>query len=239
MSGGALRSWATHGYQPPDSPSHRPPGRVLVAPTNVSQTTGRAVVPSSCRAGQRPRAGCPRGIGRPVGPIPGASHNKRGGLRLILHAQRRSAPPDDLLPSERNVPMRMATYTRISTDEDHQPYSLEAQAERLGNYVASQDGWELVRKFTDQASGATTERPGLQRALSEAKAHRFDMLLVYRVDRYAGSVRAGPTTGRADPAGVGFRSATEPFDTPRRRANDGPDARGLRRVRARHDGRPR
>jgi len=28
--------------------------------------------------------------------------------------------------------MRVATYTRISTDEDHQPYSLESQAERLG-----------------------------------------------------------------------------------------------------------
>ena len=102
---------------------------------------------------------------------------------------RRSAPPDDPLPSEGNVPMRVATYTRISTDEDHQPYSLEAQAERLGNYVASQDGWELVRRFTDQASGATTERPGLKRALSEAKAHRFDLLLVYRVDRFARSVR--------------------------------------------------
>jgi site-specific DNA recombinase len=57
--------------------------------------------------------------------------------------------------------MRVAIYTRISTDEDHQPYSLESQAERLGNYVASQDGWELVRHFTDQASGATTERPAL------------------------------------------------------------------------------
>jgi len=48
--------------------------------------------------------------------------------------------------------MRVATYTRISTDEDHQPYSLESQAERLGNYLASQDGWELTRSFTDQAS---------------------------------------------------------------------------------------
>jgi len=26
--------------------------------------------------------------------------------------------------------MRVAVYTRISTDEDHQPYSLEAQTER-------------------------------------------------------------------------------------------------------------
>jgi site-specific DNA recombinase len=80
--------------------------------------------------------------------------------------------------------MRVATYTRISTDEDHQPFSLDAQADRLGNYVASQDGWELVRTLTDQASGATTERPGLQRALAEAKAKQFDLLLVCWVDRF-------------------------------------------------------
>jgi hypothetical protein len=29
------------------------------------------------------------------------------------------------------MPMRVATYTRISTDEEHQPYSLEAQDGRL------------------------------------------------------------------------------------------------------------
>jgi hypothetical protein len=33
--------------------------------------------------------------------------------------------------------VRVATYTRISTDEAHQPYSLSAQAERLGSYIKS------------------------------------------------------------------------------------------------------
>ena len=74
--------------------------------------------------------------------------------------------------------MRVATYTRISTDEDHQPYSLEAQGESLGSYVESQEDWQLTRRFSDQASGATTERPGLQRALTEARAKRFDLPLV-------------------------------------------------------------
>jgi site-specific DNA recombinase len=37
--------------------------------------------------------------------------------------------------------MRVAIYTRISTDKEHQPYSLEAQDTRLGAYIASQDGW--------------------------------------------------------------------------------------------------
>jgi DNA invertase Pin-like site-specific DNA recombinase len=110
--------------------------------------------------------------------------------------------------------VRIATYSRISTDEDHQPYSLEAQAQRLAAYVKSQEGWRLVRRFSDQASGATLERPGLQRALGEAQAKRFDLLLVYRVDRFSRSVRGlAQVLEQLDQAGVLFRSASEPFDT--------------------------
>ena len=110
--------------------------------------------------------------------------------------------------------MRVATYTRISTDEEHQPYSLEAQDGRLRAYVESQDGWELLRSFTDQLSGASLERPGLKRAISEARAGRFDLLLVYRVDRLSRSVRGlAQVLEELDQAGVAFRSATEPFDT--------------------------
>jgi site-specific DNA recombinase len=117
-------------------------------------------------------------------------------------------------PMETTKRIRVATYTRISTDEAHQPYSLEAQTERLGAYIKSQDGWELARQFTDQMTGSKLERPGLQRALAEAKAARFDLLLVYRVDRVARSVRGlAQILEDLDRLGVLFRSATEPFDT--------------------------
>ena len=110
--------------------------------------------------------------------------------------------------------MRIATYTRISTDEVNQPYSLGAQSEKLANYVASQEDWELVATFTDQMSGAKLERPGLTSALRAAKAGKFDLLLVYRVDRLSRSVRGlAEILETLDGVGVGFRSATEPFDT--------------------------
>jgi site-specific DNA recombinase len=109
--------------------------------------------------------------------------------------------------------VRIATYSRISTDEEHQPYSLEAQAQRLAAYVQSQENWRLVRRFSDQATGATLDRAGLQRALREAQAKRFD-LLVYRVDRLSRSVRGlAQVLEQLDQAGVAFRSASEPFDT--------------------------
>lgn len=110
--------------------------------------------------------------------------------------------------------MRVATYARISTDEARQPFSLEAQADRLSAYVSTQPGWVLARSYTDQMTGKSLERPGLQRALSDARAGRYDLLLVFKVDRLARS-----TSGllllleQLQAAGVAFRSASEPLDT--------------------------
>lgn len=69
--------------------------------------------------------------------------------------------------------VRVATYTRRSTTEDNQPYSIEAQDARLASYIDSQPGWRHTTSFTDDASGASAERPGLQRAASRAcRTHR-------------------------------------------------------------------
>jgi site-specific DNA recombinase len=110
--------------------------------------------------------------------------------------------------------VRVGIYVRRSTDDEHQPYSIEAQDTRLGAYVDSQPGWRLVTRFSDDASGATTGRPGLQRALDAARAGLIDVLLVYRVDRFSRNLRdMVMLLDELDAAGVVFRSATEPFDT--------------------------
>jgi site-specific DNA recombinase len=111
--------------------------------------------------------------------------------------------------------MRVALYTRISTDEDRQPFSLEAQEKRLRSYIASQEDWHLAgAPYADQASGATLDRPKLNKMLTAARAGRFDVVLVYRVDRVARTLRGlVKLLDDQDKAGVVFRSATEPFDT--------------------------
>jgi site-specific DNA recombinase len=110
--------------------------------------------------------------------------------------------------------MRVATYLRISTDEERQPYSLEAQAERLSGYIAVQSGWRLVLTHSDRMTGKLLDRPGLQQALHDARAGRYDLLLVFKVDRLARSVSGlAKVLEELDAAGVAFRSASEPFDT--------------------------
>ncbi|MCP9487552.1 MAG: recombinase family protein [Gaiellaceae bacterium MAG52_C11] len=60
---------------------------------------------------------------------------------------------------------RVCLYTRISTDEDHQPTSLRTQHERLERFCEAMEDWRIVAAFEDQASGTTLERPGLREAL--------------------------------------------------------------------------
>ena len=111
-------------------------------------------------------------------------------------------------------PRRIALYTRRSTDDEHQPFSIDAQLAALRNYIKSQPGWTLVAEFTDDASGATTDRPDLHRTLRAAKAGRYDVLLVYRVDRFSRRLSdLLDLLHELDDCGVAFCSATEPFDT--------------------------
>src|SRR5215207_2566290 len=118
-------------------------------------------------------------------------------------------------PTESPVgPRRVAIYLRRSTDDEHQPFSIDAQQTALTSYVASQLGWTLVATYSDDASGATTDRPDLQRALGAAGAGRYDVLLVYRVDRFSRRLSdLLDLLNELDEANVAFCSATEPFDT--------------------------
>ena len=109
--------------------------------------------------------------------------------------------------------VRVATYRRISTDEKNQPHSLAVQAERLAAYIKSQ-AWQHVADYSDQASGTKLTRPGLQQALSDAKRHRFDVLLVLKVDRLSRTCYAtGQVFEALKAANVAFVSSSESFDT--------------------------
>ncbi|ONI92458.1 recombinase family protein [Saccharothrix sp. ALI-22-I] len=110
--------------------------------------------------------------------------------------------------------VRVGVYLRRSTDDENQPFTIEAQDVRQEAYVASQPGWKIVKKFTDDASGKDTNRPGLKKAMHWAKSGLIDVLLVYRVDRFSRNLRDTVTLlGELEKVGVAFRSATEPFDT--------------------------
>jgi site-specific DNA recombinase len=81
------------------------------------------------------------------------------------------------------VTARVVTYTRISTDELNQVYSLESQARENKNYIAKHPNWVLVKEYTDMMSGTKKDRPGLNQLLASAASDEFDILVILRVDR--------------------------------------------------------
>ena len=111
---------------------------------------------------------------------------------------------------------KVGFYTRISTDEDHQKYSLDAQKERLEAYCKSQygDDWELHKLYRDTESGTHMNRPGLEEMLYDASNKAFSVLLVFRVDRLSRKVRElAQMVDELTKNGVTLKSITEPFDT--------------------------
>ncbi len=110
--------------------------------------------------------------------------------------------------------VRVRKYRRRSTNEENQPYSIEAQDARLDPFISSQDGWVLDGEYADDASGATLDRDGLQRALRDARAGLYDVLLVYRLDRLTRSIRGLlDIVDALNDAEVALVSASEHFDT--------------------------
>lgn len=92
-------------------------------------------------------------------------------------------------------------YARVSTHEQ----TLALQQDALN---AAQCGLT----FTDTISGVTTERPGLQQALSHLRTG--DTLVVWRLDRLGRSLKhLIETVTRLDAQGIGFKSLTESIDT--------------------------
>ncbi len=126
-----------------------------------------------------------------------------------------------MMPRDPTKPMtRCAIYTRKSTEEglEQDFNSLDAQREAGEAYIASQrhEGWVLIKDRYDDGgiSGATLERPGLQRLLDDCRSGKIDCVVVYKVDRLSRSLfdfaQLIETFTAAD---VTFVSVTQHFNT--------------------------
>lgn len=83
--------------------------------------------------------------------------------------------------------MSLAIYVRVSTQRQAQAQTIEQQLERLRAYIRSQ-GWEptLEHIFRDDGySGASLNRPGLDRLRDAVRAAEVDRVLITDPDRLA------------------------------------------------------
>ena len=76
---------------------------------------------------------------------------------------------------------RAAIYARVSTSEQ----SAEMQLVELRE-LAARRGWEISGEYVDEGiSGTKASRPRLDKLMADARHRKFDLVLVWRFDRFA------------------------------------------------------
>ncbi len=80
---------------------------------------------------------------------------------------------------------RIAVYARVSTSDQ----STESQLLDLRRYVRERS-WDIFKEYVDEGiSGTKDSRPALNELMDDAKKRRFDVVLVWRFDRFARSTK--------------------------------------------------
>lgn len=94
---------------------------------------------------------------------------------------------------------RVAAYARVSTDQEEQLTSYEAQVDYYTNYIKSRDDWEFVEVYTDEGiSGTSTKhRDGFRKMIDNAMAGNIDLIITKSVSRFARNTVDSLTTIRS------------------------------------------
>ncbi|MEZ5900020.1 MAG: recombinase family protein [Hyphomicrobiaceae bacterium] len=116
--------------------------------------------------------------------------------------------------------LRCAIYTRKSSEEglEQDFNSLDAQREACEAYILSQRhaGWLALPEMYDDGgiSGATLERPSVQRLFNDVRDGKVDCVVVYKVDRLTRSLADfAKIVEIFDASSVSFVSVTQQFNT--------------------------
>src|SRR5215471_15909394 len=105
-----------------------------------------------------------------------------------------------------------ALYMRVSTRGHGQ--TTDTQAVALREY-AQRRGLEIAAEYRDEGiSGSKDSRPALDRLMKDARARKFDLIIVARFDRFARSVsHLLRALEEFDHLGINFVSLSESIDT--------------------------
>ena len=93
---------------------------------------------------------------------------------------------------------KVAAYARVSTDQEEQLTSYEAQVDYYTNYIKSRDDWKFVDVYTDEGiSGTSTKhREGFNKMVKSALAGNIDLIITKSVSRFARNTVDSLTTIR-------------------------------------------
>lgn len=109
--------------------------------------------------------------------------------------------------------MKAALYTRVSTNDQIDGFSLSAQLTELNRYC-DREGIEVYKSYIDEGISGTLEaRPEFQAMISDAEKKLFDIILVHKYDRFARNVELSQKVKKQlKKSGVALISITEPLE---------------------------
>src|SRR5919107_3474606 len=147
-----------------------------------------------------------------------------------MSSWRRDGPPDrntpTLIEGRATMPSpnghgpnsdvgKVALYLRVSSDEQRERESIKTQREFFEQYCKLY-GLEVTEIYADDGVSGTAplyERPEGRRLLEDARAEKFETLLVYRLDMLGRSLLVIVDAHhrlQAEPGEASLRSANEP-----------------------------
>ena len=78
----------------------------------------------------------------------------------------------------------MAAYCRVSTQQEIQHHSLEAQREYYEKLITSNPGWEFAGIYADEASGRNNRKMyDFQRMMGDCRAGKIDLIVTKSISR--------------------------------------------------------
>ena len=79
---------------------------------------------------------------------------------------------------------KVAAYCRVSTQQEIQHHSLEAQQEYYEKRILGTPGWEFAGVYADEASGRNNRKMyNFQRMMDDCRAGKIDLILVKSISR--------------------------------------------------------
>ena len=107
--------------------------------------------------------------------------------------------------------MKVAVYTRVSTADKGQDTT--NQSRQLKEFIAKQEGWELVQEYSDHKSGGTGDRDQFRSLFAAASRREFDVVLFWSLDRLSreGALATMKYLEQFSTWGIQWKSYTEPY----------------------------
>ena len=112
--------------------------------------------------------------------------------------------------------MRAAIYARVSSEEQVDGYSLDAQIRACRGY-AEDNEWTVAAEFVEEGRSGRTDdvnkRPQFKQMMEDAELGAFDVIVVHKLDRFSRNRRiAFEHFDKLSNWGLGFVSISENMD---------------------------